>query len=66
MNRDKKYLLTLGTSERLQALTEELEVFIDNVKLEETEGKGNGIKMQSNLKWSEQRFSIYLQGSGTG
>ena len=57
LNPDKTHLLTVGTSERLQTLSEELEVFMDDVKLEETEGKVElllGIKMQSNLKWSEQ------------
>ena len=57
LNPDKTHLLTVGTSERLQTLSEELEVFMDDVKLEETEGKVElllGIKIQSNLKWSEQ------------
>ena len=57
LNADKTHLLTVGTSERLQTITEGLEVYMDEVKLVETEGKVEmllGIKMQSNLKWSEQ------------
>ena len=57
LNPDKTHLMTVGTSERLQTLTEKLKVAMDNVNLEETEGNVElllGIKMQSNLKWSEQ------------
>lgn len=57
LNPDKTHLMTVGTSERLQTLTEKLRVAMDNVNLEETEGIVElllGIKMQSNLKWSEQ------------
>ena len=61
LNAEKTHLLTVGTSERLVTLTQNLEVSMDGVKLKETEGKVElllGVKVQSNLKWSEQIESL--------
>ena len=61
LNAEKTHLLTVGTSERLVTLTQNLEVSMDGVQLKETEGRVElllGVKVQSNLKWSEQIESL--------
>ena len=52
LNAEKTHLLTVGTSERLVTLNQNLEVFMDGVKLRETEGKVElllGIKFNPTL-----------------
>ena len=47
----------MGTAEKLQTMNEELVVKMDGMTLEESEDKFElllGVKVQSNLKWSEQ------------
>ena len=53
----KTHFLTMGTAEKLRTISEDLKVKMDGVTLKETEDKFevlSGIKMLSNLKWSEQ------------
>ena len=57
LNAGKTHFLTMGTAEKLRTINEDLKVNMDGVTLKETEDKFEvllGIKMQSNLKWSEQ------------
>ena len=57
LNADKTHFLTMGTSERLQTLENQLEVVMDGVILEESIDKYAvllGVKIQCNLKWGEQ------------
>ena len=57
LNAGKTHFLTMGTSRRLQGLTEQLQVVMDDVTLKESKEKCEtllGIKIQNNLEWSEQ------------
>ena len=54
LNADKTHLLTVGTIQRLNSLSEPLKVTMDGLSLEENEEKCElllGCKVQSDLKW---------------
>ena len=57
LNADKTHFMIVGTSARLQQLQEELVVTMDGTRLEKSVDKSEellGIKIQCNLKWSNQ------------
>ena len=56
LNASKTHLLLVGTAERLRN-TDQLEVFMDGVKLQESQDKCElllGVEIQANLKWHSQ------------
>ena len=56
LNPDKTHLLTVGTAERLRH-TNELDVAMDNIRLQQDEDKCElllGCRVQANLKWKSQ------------
>ena len=56
LNASKTHLLLVGTAERLKN-TDQLEVFMDGVKLNESQDKCElllGVEIQANLKWHSQ------------
>ena len=57
LNAAKTHLMTMGTAQRLQNLDAGLKVEMDGILLKETEEKCEvllGVKIQCDLKWSEQ------------
>ena len=61
LNAGKTHLMTMGTAQRLQKLEHNLKVEMDGVMLKETEENFElllGVKVQGNLKWSEQITSL--------
>ena len=57
LNAGKTHFLVMGTSRRIDGLTEQLEVVMDGIALEESEEQSEillGIKIVNNLEWKEQ------------
>ena len=57
LNAEKTNVMLMGTSARLSTLETPLEVELAGIKLKQNESRSEtllGVKIQSNLKWSEQ------------
>ena len=61
LNADKTTILTLGTQKRLRSQENDIDVYMDGLKLKES-GKPSetllGCQIQANLKWTQQIVSM--------
>ena len=61
LNADKTTVLTLGTQRRLNSIENKPEIFMDGLRLKESENPSEkllGCQIQSDLKWAQQVSSV--------
>ena len=61
LNADKTTILTLGTQKRLRSQENDIDVYMDGLKLKESGNPSEtllGCQIQANLKWTQQIVSL--------